>query len=106
MRVVLRTILCENKPGYAKKQKFTKAYKVRKTKKKLRNIKVLFYLPQQYLNNTRIERMCLLLDKTDYQIPGTLDLVICFGFSRRLKIQQGDQRYYREQHKKKTGRVL
>ena len=40
---------------------------------KLRNIKVLFYLPQQYLNNTRIERMCLLLDKTDYQIPGTLE---------------------------------
>ena len=31
------------------------------------------YLPRQYLNNTRIERMCLLLDKTDYQIPGTLE---------------------------------
>ena len=30
-------------------------------------------LPRQYLNNTRIERMCLLLDKTDYQIPGTLE---------------------------------
>ena len=68
MRVVLRMILCENKPGYARKQKFTKAYKVRKTKK----YKSAFYLPQQYLNNTRIERMCLLLDKTDYQIPGTL----------------------------------
>ena len=35
--------------------------------------KSTFYLPQQYLNNTRIERMCLLLDKTDYQIPGTLE---------------------------------
>ena len=30
-------------------------------------------MPRQYLNNTRIERMCLLLDKTDYQIPGTLE---------------------------------
>ena len=50
--------------------------------------------------------MCLLLDKTDYQIPGTLEFGNLFGFSRRLKIQQGDQRYYREQHKKKTGRVL
>ena len=27
------TILCENKPGYAKKQKFTEAYKARNTKK-------------------------------------------------------------------------
>ena len=30
---LLRTILCENKPGYARKQKFTKAYKARSTKK-------------------------------------------------------------------------
>ena len=30
---LLLTILCENKPGYARKQKFTKAYKARKTKK-------------------------------------------------------------------------
>ena len=30
---LLWTILCENKPGYAKKQKFTKAYKARNTKK-------------------------------------------------------------------------
>ncbi len=46
MRVVLRMILCENKPGYARKQKFTKAYKVRKTKK----YKSAFYLPQHYLS--------------------------------------------------------
>ena len=73
MRVVLRTILCENKPGYARKQKVHKGLQSPKNQEKLRNIKVLFYLPQQYLNNTRIERMCLLLDKTDYQIPGTLE---------------------------------
>ena len=30
---LLLTILCENKPGYAIKQKFTKAYKARNTKK-------------------------------------------------------------------------
>ena len=30
---LLLTILCENKPTYAKKHKFTKAYKARKTKK-------------------------------------------------------------------------
>ena len=30
---LLRTILCENKPGYARKQKFTKAHKARNTKK-------------------------------------------------------------------------
>ena len=30
---LLQTILCENKPGYAKRQKFTKAYKARNTKK-------------------------------------------------------------------------
>ena len=30
---LLRTILCENKPGYSKKQKFTKAYKAWNTKK-------------------------------------------------------------------------
>lgn len=30
---LLRTILCENKLGYAKKKKSTKAYKARKTKK-------------------------------------------------------------------------
>ena len=35
--------------------------------------KSTFHLPRQYLNNTRIERMCLLMDKTDYQIPGTLE---------------------------------
>ena len=29
----LRMILCENKPGYARKQKFIKAYKARNTKK-------------------------------------------------------------------------
>ena len=50
-------------------QRLTKPEKPRKTKK----YKSAFYLPQQYLNNTRIERMCLLLDKTDYQIPGMLE---------------------------------
>ena len=30
---LLLTILCENKPDYARKQKFTKAYKARNTKK-------------------------------------------------------------------------
>ena len=29
----MRTILCKNKPGYARKQKFTKAHKARDTKK-------------------------------------------------------------------------
>ena len=41
--------------------------------------------------------MCLLLDKTDYQIPGTLE------FGNLLKTLQGDQRYYREQQKRKPG---
>ena len=31
------------------------------------------HILRQYLNNPRIKRVCLLLDKTDYQIPGTLE---------------------------------
>ena len=56
-------------PESKNSQRLTKLGRPRKTKK----YKSAFYLLRQYLNNTRIERMCLLLDKTDYQIPGTLE---------------------------------
>ena len=37
---LLLTILCENKPGYARKQIFTKAYKAPKYQEKLRNARL------------------------------------------------------------------
>ena len=59
-------------PEKKNSQRLTKPEKLRNARL-CNNDKSTFYLPQQYLNNTRIERMCLLLDKTDYQIPGTLE---------------------------------
>ena len=56
-------------PESKNSQRLTKPEKPRKTKK----YKSTLYLPRQYLNNPRIKRVCLLLDKTDYQIPGTLE---------------------------------
>ena len=73
---------------------------------KLRNIKELFYLPRQYLNNTRIERMRLMLDKTDYQIPGTLEFGNLFWSFATFKNTAGRSEVLPGATKKKTGRVL
>lgn len=63
-------------------------------------------MPRQYLNNTRIERMCLLLDKTDYQIPGTLEFGNLFWSFATFKNTAGRSEVLPGATKKKTGKVL